>query len=92
MCIRDRRHDEAVVELAYTQHVKKAFGTENFRHAGTDWAMRAAEKALEEQKKQEGIQKQYAAGLKDSVGERPNHSTWRHQNSVKILPEFEINC
>ena len=31
-------------------------------------------------------------GLKDSVGERPNHSNCRHQNSVEILPEFEKIC
>ena len=30
-----------------------------------------------------------AAGLKDSVGERPNKTKFGHQKSVKILPEFE---
>ena len=29
------------------------------------------------------------AGLKDSVGERPNHSNFRYQNFGQILPEFK---
>ena len=31
-------------------------------------------------------------GLKDSVGERSNHSNFRHQNSVKIRPGFRKFC
>ena len=32
-----------------------------------------------------------AAGLKDQIGERSDKENFRHQNSVKILPEFEKN-
>ena len=46
----------------------------------------------DERRRRRELRRAVGPGLINSVGERPNKTNFRHQNSVKILPEIEKIC